>query len=202
MTSTAAGRGAKAHSALAAAALSAGLILGGVAAAAPAQASGPAASEQAASYEARFLTRMVDHHQMAVMMAQECRQKAVHPELAQLCSSIVQTQSAQIAQMLGWLQDWYGITHAPSMARGQMQSMERFSRLSGAEYEIRFMRAMIRHHWSAVREAESCLSRAEHPELLSLCSQIRTAQLGEIARMQGWLQDWYGQAGGRPAGTG
>jgi uncharacterized protein (DUF305 family) len=201
MAIAAAGRGAKARSALGAAALSAGLILSGVAAAAPAKASAPASSEQAAAFEVDFLTGMVDHHEMAVMMAQECRQKAVHPELAQLCDSIVQTQAAQITQMQGWLGDWYGITHAPSMPQGQMQSMERLSRLSGAEYEIRFMRAMIRHHWGAVREAGACLSRAEHPELLSLCSRIRAAQLGEIAQMQAWLQDWYGQHGGRPAAT-
>jgi len=60
---------------------------------------------------------------------------------------------------------------------------------------------MIRHHWGAIREAEKCLTNAEHSELLGLCEDIRAAHLGEIEQMQGWLQDWYGLPGGRPITT-
>jgi uncharacterized protein (DUF305 family) len=45
------------------------------------------------------------------------------------------------------------------------------------------------------------LDNAEHPELLSLCESIEAAQLEEIARMQGWLEQWYDVRGGRPADT-
>ena len=38
-------------------------------------------------------------------------------------------------------------------------------------------------------------------ELLTLCSDIRDAQLAEIAQMQDWLQEWYDLPGGRPVGT-
>ena len=54
---------------------------------------------------------------------------------------------------------------------------------------------------SAIREAEKCLANAEHDELLTLCSDIRDAQLAEIAQMQDWLQEWYDLPGGRPVGT-
>ena len=42
--------------------------------------------------------------------------------------------------------------------------MQRLDQFTGAEYEIRFMQSMIRHHWAAVREAETCLARAEHQD--------------------------------------
>ena len=164
-------------------------------AAAPAAA--PAGSHQAARFEIDFLQDMVDHHQMAVMMAEMCVDKAIHPDLAGMCQSIIDSQSAEIDLMQTWLQDWYGITHLPDMTG--MQSMHRLQELAGADFEIAFLRSMIRHHWGAIREAERCLARAEHPELLTLCESIRAAQLHEIAQMQDWLAEWYGLRAGRPA---
>ena len=165
----------------------------------PAFADAPAADAQAARFEEDFLKDMIDHHAMAVMMAEMCVDKAVHPELVSTCESIIASQSAQIEQMQGWLQDWYGATHEPDMTG--MQSMHRLMELDGAEFEIAFMRSMIRHHWGAIREAETCLHNAEHPELLGLCEDIYAAQLGEIEQMQTWLAQWYDVRGGRPVET-
>jgi uncharacterized protein (DUF305 family) len=166
-----------------------------------ASASGPATNEKAAAFEVTFLTGMIDHHNMALMMAGPCPEKAIHPELRQMCASIITTQSGEIETMQGWLQDWYGVTHEPAMTTGDMKSMGRLDRLSGSDYEIAFMRSMIRHHWAAVREAAKCLSNAEHPDLLALCGSIHDSQLHEIATMQSWLHDWYDRSGGRPAIT-
>lgn len=166
-----------------------------------ARAEAPATDPKAAAFEVDFLTDMIDHHHMAVMMAESCVEKATHEELAATCESIVQTQSQEIMQMQAWLADWYGVSHEPEMTTGDMRSMARLDRLTGEDYEIAFMRSMIRHHWSAIREAEECLSKAEHPELLALCESIRKTQLEEIATMQMWLEEWYDRSGGRPAGT-
>lgn len=173
----------------------------GVATATPALAEAPAQSEQAASYEVDFLKNMIDHHTMAVMMAQTCLDKAVHEDLVSLCQSIIESQSAQIDEMQSWLQQWYGISYEPQLSNGQMQSMQRMENFTGAQYEIRFMQSMIRHHWAAVRESETCLDNAEHGELLTLCQTIGQTQLAEIDQMQTWLQEWYDRQGGRPAAS-
>lgn len=123
----------------------------------------------------------------------------MHDDLASMCESIEQTQSQEILDMQSWLADWYGVSHEPDMTTGQMRSMARLDRLEGADYEIAFMRSMIRHHWSAIGEADKCLANAEHPELLSLCGSIEATQLEEIATMQGWLDQWYSRHAGRPA---
>ncbi|MFZ1372294.1 DUF305 domain-containing protein [Nostocoides sp.] len=166
-----------------------------------ARANAPAQDPKVADFEVDFMTDMIDHHAMAVMMAESCVQKAVHEDLASMCESIGATQSQEILQMQSWLAEWYGDSHEPQMTTGQKRSMAHLDRLEGEEYEIAFMRSMIRHHWSAVREAARCLDNAEHPELLSLCESIEAAQLEEIARMQGWLEQWYDVRGGRPADT-
>ncbi|WP_299168273.1 DUF305 domain-containing protein [uncultured Arthrobacter sp.] len=186
----------------AATALTAGAFTGtGLAVASPALADAPAQSEQVASYEVDFLKNMIDHHTMAIMMGQTCLEKATHDELVQLCSSIIASQSAQVEMMQGWLQDWYGISYTPQLSTGDMQSMQRMENFTGAQYEIRFMQSMIRHHWAAVRESGTCLENAGHPELLSLCGTIRQTQLEEIGQMQSWLEEWYDRQGGRPSGT-
>ena len=101
-------------------------------------------------------------------------------------------QTAEIDRMQGWLQDWYGVTHEPEITRGDMRRMERLASLSGAEFEIQFMKAMSKHHRSAIRRGETCLGRASHAALIDLCENIIATQRAEIAKMEDWLCHWYG----------
>ena len=61
-----------------------------------------------------------------------------------------------------------------------------------AKYEAQFMESMIDHHAMAVMMGSLCTSRAVHPELLALCTDIVDSQSAEIQTMQAWLQQWYG----------
>ena len=159
----------------------------------PSLASGPAPSRPVAEYEIRFMTDMIDHHAMAVMMAQMCQQKAVHPELLTLCESMESSQTQEISTMQAWLADWYGVAHTPEMTQGQQQRMARMMALSSADFEVAFMESMIRHHWKAVVRAARCVDRAYHPELVAMCEDIITAQAAEIEQMRTWLCQWYGR---------
>jgi uncharacterized protein (DUF305 family) len=154
-------------------------------------AAGPAPTEEQRQFEIRFLTEMIDHHAMAVMTSELCMERAVHPQLIQLCSQIREMQLEEIATMQTWLEDWYGIEHEPEMTPGMRKQMEKLAALSGAEFEIEFMKMMIRHHWTAVVRAEECQETAYHAELVQLCENIETAQLAEIHLMGSWLCDWY-----------
>lgn len=57
--------------------------------------------------------------------------------------------------------------------------------------EIRFMTEMINHHASAVEMAELCEVRAEHDELLAMCTEMKQKQFAEISQLQDWLEEWY-----------
>lgn len=61
-----------------------------------------------AQFERAFLGAMIPHHAMAVHMSRPCVARATHAELAQLCASIIATQSAEIARMQGWRCEWFG----------------------------------------------------------------------------------------------
>ena len=61
-------------------------------------------------------------------------------------------------------------------------------------FEIHFMKEMIDHHAMGVDMAKLCPSRASNAELLAMCDDIVKTQRREIAKMQGWLKEWYGEA--------
>ena len=165
--------------------------------AAPAGAEEPAPERWTARYEVEFLSGMIDHHAMAVHMSEMCVDKAVHEELRSLCEQIIAAQTSEIETMQSWLQDWYGVTHEPSMPPGHMQRMERMSAMEPAELEVEFMEMMIRHHRQAIREASGCVDRAYHDELVDLCQNIIETQDAETEMMQTWLCEWYDRCQGR-----
>ena len=56
-----------------------------------------------------FMQMMIPHHQGAIDMANVALTKAEHQEIKTLAQNIVATQTAEIAEMRGYLKSWYGI---------------------------------------------------------------------------------------------
>jgi uncharacterized protein (DUF305 family) len=67
------------------------------------------AALEGAEFEIAFMERMIKHHEGAVKEGERCVERAYHPELIELCHDIIETQTAEIAQMQTWLSEWYGI---------------------------------------------------------------------------------------------
>ncbi len=74
------------------------------------------AALKGAEFEIAFLEMMVEHHRQAVVEARPCTRRADHEELRGLCEGIIASQTAEIAQMRGWLCQWY------DRCRGGMQA--------------------------------------------------------------------------------
>jgi uncharacterized protein (DUF305 family) len=158
--------------------------------------------------EVRFLEGMIDHHQMALDMANHCLGKASTESLLALCQAVIDAQSAEIELMQGWLLDWYNIAYTPvpmvtaddmgGMDHGghntsdapredmamMMGMMAGFDFYEGAEYEVAWLESMIDHHDDALHMSERVLERASHPELIELANNIITAQTAEIEQME------------------
>ncbi len=166
----------------------------------PAKTTKPATSTASAErYEIKFMKDMIEHHQMALMMAGECQERATHKELKEMCRTMEADQAAEIRQMRTWLHAWYKVhvdsvmTPAQMKSMSGMGSMKTLSRLSGREYEIAFMKEMIRHHQAAVRRGAECQKKARHEELIEMCRAIETNQKREIEQLEDWLCKWYQQ---------
>ncbi|MBW4638347.1 MAG: DUF305 domain-containing protein [Gloeocapsa sp. UFS-A4-WI-NPMV-4B04] len=157
-----------------------------------------------ASYELRFIDAMIMHHQGAVEMASAAQQKSQRSEIKQLADDIIKSQNQEIAQMKQWRQAWYPQARQlmayntsqgqmMEMSSEQMQSMKmsKYLGTADAQFDLRFINAMIPHHQGAVTMAEDALSKSKRPEIKQLAQEIVKAQEVEIEQMQQWRQAWY-----------
>lgn len=167
--------------------------------------------------EVRFLEGMIDHHQLALDMANDCLAKASTEGVTELCQMIIDAQSSEIEQMREWLLAWYNIEYRPismynpsddmgGMDHGDMQMdepvvdppmmmgmMAGLNRLEGLDYEIAWLESMIDHHDDALHMSERVLERAEHEELRTLAENIIAAQSAEIATMEAMIAELMGE---------
>jgi uncharacterized protein (DUF305 family) len=168
--------------------------------------------------EVRFLEGMIDHHQMALDMANDCLEKAEAESVRELCAQIIVDQSAEIELMRGWLLTWYNIAYTPmsmmdmmppapaagghaghaghgGMAMPQsdppmtMGMFAGLNRLQGRAYDIAWLEAMIDHHDDALHMSERILTRAQHADLIALANNIISAQSAEIALMESLIEE-------------
>jgi uncharacterized protein (DUF305 family) len=73
--------------------------------------------------ELRFLEGMIDHHQMALDMANDCLAKASTESVMTICQNIINAQSAEIVSMQGWLLDWHNVEYSPMSMNDNMAGM-------------------------------------------------------------------------------
>lgn len=156
------------------------------------EATEPASDAPTARFETNFMQEMIDHHGMGIEMGRLCLERAKRDELKGLCQEIINAQGREIQILQGWLGDWYQVSYLPQMRSKDTSQLERLSALRGDTFQVAIMQAFINHHRMAIDRAQSCVDRAEHPELIELCQGIISTQTAEIGQFQTWLCEWYG----------
>ncbi len=161
-------------------------------------------ADPAAPYDLRFIDEMTMHHQGAIVSAEMMIGDSERPELRDLARRIQEGQRRQIERMRAWREAWYPDAPAPAMDMGPMADMMEMmgggmmdGMMGGEGADRMFLRMMIPHHQLAVDMAEDALDRAEHEELKGFAREIIREQSAEIAEMEGYLRDWYGDASTR-----
>lgn len=157
------------------------------------------------NYDLRFIDAMAMHHQSAIVMAREVQEKSQRPEIKQLASSIIKDQNKEIAQMQQWRQAWYPQASEQPVAYGganksvvpmsakQHENMMMAEDLGAADaqFDLRFINAMIPHHEGAVTMAKDALNKSKRPEIKQLAQTIITSQQAEVEQMKQWRKSWY-----------
>jgi len=73
--------------------------------------------------ELRYMEGMIDHHQMAIDMANDCLVKATTESVLTTCQNIIDAQTAEITTMQGWLLNWYNVAYSPIPMASDMEIM-------------------------------------------------------------------------------
>jgi uncharacterized protein (DUF305 family) len=81
------------------------------------------------------------------------------------------------------------MTNQPGHGAGMNHGMDLGP--ADANFDLRFIDAMIPHHQGAVVMAKDVLQKSKRPELQKLAQEIIKAQEQEIAQMQQWRKQWY-----------
>jgi uncharacterized protein (DUF305 family) len=158
-----------------------------------------------AEFDLRFIDAMTPHHQGGVAMAQEAKQKSQRSEIQTLAAEIIAAQDKEIAQMKQWRQAWYPkasaepiawhsqMGHSMPMTQAQKKSMMMSMDLGAADanFDLRFLNAMIPHHQGAVTMAQDALSKSKRPEIQKLATDIIASQKAEINKMEQWEKTWF-----------
>lgn len=71
-----------------------------------------------------------------------------------------------------------------------------------ANYDLRFIDAMMMHHQGAVTMAKEALTKSKRPEIKQLANNIIAAQRKEIDQMKQWRTAWYPKASSQPVAYG
>ena len=163
------------------------------------------------SVAAGFARDMSRHHLQGVEMANLVPERSTDPEVRQLAFDIAETQQNQAGRMQGWLALW-GLPpsggdpmawmgpdggHAghdmSGMPGGLMPGMATESELaqlrslSGTEFDVEFLRLMIRHHQGGFDMAQYAAEHADVPGVAGLARTIAETQTAEVATMEGML---------------
>jgi uncharacterized protein (DUF305 family) len=158
-----------------------------------------------ANYDLRFIDSMIPHHQGGVVMAQEVLKKSKRPELQTLAKGIILEQKREIAQMQQWRKKWYPkasatpimwhaeMNHEMAMtpAHKEMMMMSMSLGAADAEFDKRFLDAMIPHHQGAVTMSKDSIRKSKRPEMQKLDKSIIASQQKEIDKMMMWQKQWY-----------
>jgi uncharacterized protein (DUF305 family) len=151
-----------------------------------------------ADYDLRFIDSMVFHHQGAVNMAEEALTKSQRSEMKKLAQDIIAAQKQEIEQLKQWRINWYPnaartpmawnpeMGHMMAMSEDMEQSMMMSMDLgqADADFDLRFIDAMIPHHEGALVMAKDASSKTNRPEIEKLSQDILTSQQKEIDQMK------------------
>ncbi len=74
----------------------------------------------------------------------------------------------------------------------QSNSNQAGYRMMSNNLDRHFIEQMIPHHQDAITMADIALQKAQHQEIKTLATNIKTSQSAEITKMQGWYKEWYG----------
>jgi uncharacterized protein (DUF305 family) len=143
----------------------------------------------------RFIDMMVPHHLMAIQMAQLAQRLGQHTLIKQLATSIITTQSQEIAELQALKQRLYGTAQTPTMMNpAQMANTGMMLPDQLAQqhpFDQAFLDSMIPHHASAIGMASVALQRSSNRDIRRIARAIVNAQSAEIGQMIQWRETWY-----------
>jgi len=141
--------------------------------------------------DARFLERMSAHHLRAIALASLAAERAQHPELRALGTTIHEARYRELDEMFGWGETWF--SHRPNRNMAHMAATnDDVNRLKEAEdFDLAFLDAIERNHEEGLELARDAQLEADHAEVRALANRIVRENGSQLEQMKAWRLTWY-----------
>ncbi|MFI6265022.1 DUF305 domain-containing protein [Micromonospora sp. NPDC051006] len=161
----------------------------------PANEASPAPRPSYNNADIRFVTKMIPHHEQALVMARLVADRSENPQFRIIADRILAAQEPEIKTLEAWLTDRglprdSGTEHQHTM--GGMQSADALNRLTalrGVEFDRLFVSMMTEHHQGAIDMADEVLALGVDNIINEMASSVVVEQGAEINRMRQTLGD-------------
>lgn len=122
-----------------------------------------------------------------VQLGQLAQEKATNPDVKAMAQHIVQGHQ-KANQELQQMAQSKGITVPTDVGRKYEKSHEKLAKLSGAEFDKEYVKAMVKDHKDDIKDFQKQAKRGDDPELKSWAAQT-VPVLQEHLKMAEALQD-------------
>jgi len=151
---------------------------------------------QSKEYDHQFIDTMIQHHTMAMHMAQTAEPKATHTELKNKIQIMMEEQKKEMDELQQLKQQLYGDKGEavnlkfPGMKPMNHQQMKELSAVEGEKFDMKFVSMMTLHHKQGITMAQSEINKGKQSEVKALAKKISQSQQKDIADMAKMKKQW------------
>lgn len=146
-----------------------------------------------------YIDMMIPHHRGIIALAQAALPRLTDPRLQTIAQNIIDAQSAEIPELQGYRQQFYGDAPMQPMDQGMMDrlmpgmamdmgqmSMQMDPNAEAAAFcaadnpDLAFIDMSVAHHQTAIMVSQTALNQATHQEIKDFAQKVIDAQQREI----------------------
>ncbi len=172
-----------------------------------------------AEFDQMYIDMMMPHHESIVAMAQAALNRLEDDRLREIAQRIIDAQSAEMDELRGYRNDFYGdgdpmpmneqmmgmmTQMMPGMGSMeemamQMDATSQVAAICEAEdADLAFIDLTIPHHVMAIAASEAAREQATHDEIRAFAERVIEDQQREIVELQEIRMELYGSATPEP----
>ncbi len=143
----------------------------------------------ASQAEAEFVAAMVPHHRLGVELLQIAEPRVNDVRVRRLVFEMASYHDADLHHLDHYLSGWSLLEAEVYPGWLDPERVRALERLSGAEFDVAWLQAMIEHHEGALDLAGHFLEEGGRKDLVTLATGIIEVQSRELAQMRHLLKE-------------
>jgi len=145
--------------------------------------------------EQTYIQAIVQSHDAAIAWSRLAETKANRPRLQQFAQKVISDESRINRRFISWDKSWFKVTPTTAILPDDRNELTRLQSLSGQDFDIAYMRAMITHFSEAIDLSNLVATKATHPQLKAAAASMAKEHERQRQQLRTWLQQWYGISG-------